>query len=581
MSAHFLTEKTGGTRRFRTLSVIIIAVLMMTAVCSPYSVAQEKKEATQKEIDVKNASKTQSPDTPLPKIDLPEFVITGSEEINLDITNKAEDDEDRIFMPQKPVPGFRSLEVDGAVSRKQIKQFSKAPAGLNGKVFAGLGFYLTPQMDGWFGQHDDKNSFMINGYYSSTEGHVDDAGWWKAGFGAKGRYVMPDSSDILPYAQLSGDLRYGRESYRAYASAAPTQVRDLSAFDISLGAGSRYALPYKSLSGFDYTGRIGIGTFSASDSVASSETDFYLNGVATTRFLALALRGQAEYRTTAYTMSVPGISAGHWFVIKGEGQTLILPSLQLSVALQQFIYRGNAGAAGGRFYPQAEVRYFMTERATMYAGFAPTVERNTLSSLTQQNRYIHYASRLMPSDVPVSVLAGFEFTPAEEITASAKFTYRHVNNFATFLDTSGAKVWEVTYLSEVRSSRVDLSLLYRFNPRQNVTAYFTTQSVTQKDSARAMPYIPKYSVGAVYHHFFDMGLHLEALAEFVSSRFTDFSNTHSNAGYVFTSVKGDIEVLDRFRATAELHNAINQRYFVWNGYQERNLYLLLGISYSW
>lgn len=581
MSASVAADNFRGSRFPRLRCTAVAVLLTMAAVFSSGAAAQEKKEAAQKEVDVKNAAKTQSPDAPLPKIDLPEFVITGSEEINLDITNKEEDDEERIFMPQKPVPGFRSLEVDGAVARKQTKQFSKAPAGLNGKVFAGLGFYLTPQMDGWFGQHDDKNSFMINGYYTSTEGHVTDAGWWKAGFGAKGRYVMPDSSSVLPYAQLSGDLRYGRESYRAYASAAPTQVRDLAAFDLSLGAGSRYALPYKSLSGFDYTGRIGIGTFSASDSAASGETDLYLNGVATTRFLTVALRGQAEYRATAYTMSLPGVSAGHWFVLKGEAQTLILPSLQFSAALQQFIYRGNTGAAAGRLYPQAELRFFMTESATMYAGFAPTVERNTLSSLIKQNRYIHFASRLLPSDVPVSVLAGFEFTPVPEITAGAKFTYRHVNNFATFLDTSGAKVWEVTYLSGVRSSRVDLSLLYRFNPRQNVTAYLTTQNVHQKDSVHAMPHIPKYSVGAVYHHFFDMGLHLEALGEFVSSRFTDFSNSHSNAGYVFSSVKGDIEVLDRFRATAELHNVINQRYYIWNGYRERSMYLLLGISYSW
>jgi hypothetical protein len=358
-------------------------------------------------------------------------------------------------------------------------------------------------------------------------------------------------------------------------------VRDLSAFDLSLGAGSRYALPYKSLSGFDYTGRIGVGYFSARDSVSSSETDLYLNGIATTRFLTLALRGQAEYRTTAYSMSGPGTQAGHWLVMKGEGQSLILPSLQFSFALQQFIYRGNTGPASGRFYPQAELRYFMTERATMYAGFAPVVERNTLSSLTKQNRYIHFSSRLMPTDVPVNVLAGFDFTPVEEITAGARFTYRHMNNFATFLDTSGAKVWEVTYLSEVRLSKVDLSVLYRITPRRNVTAYFSTQNVQQKDSGNVMPYIPRYSVGTVYHHFFDMGLHLEALAEFVSSRYTGFSNTHSNAGYMFTSVKGDIEVLDRFRAYAELHNAINQRYYIWNGYQERSLYLLLGLSYSW
>jgi hypothetical protein len=127
---------------------------------------------------------------------------------------------------------------------------------------------------------------------------VDDAGWWRGGGGAKARYVMPDSSSFLPYMQLSGDVRYGRESYRAYASTAPGRSRDLSGFDLSLGAGSRYALPYKTLSGFDYTGRFGWSRFAANDSGSSSETDVFLNGVATTRFFDVALRGEIEYRTT-------------------------------------------------------------------------------------------------------------------------------------------------------------------------------------------------------------------------------------------------------------------------------------------
>lgn len=559
--------------------LVAIVALVMYLPAVPLS-AQEKKEATQKEIDIKQ-SPAQKTETPLPKIDLPEFVITGSETIDLNITTKSVGDEDRIFTPDKPTPGIRSLEIDGAVSKKQIKQFSAVPAGLNGRVFAGLGFYFTPQFDGWFSQSDEKSSLLANGYYSSSEGHVNDAGWWRGGFGAKGRTVLPESSSVLPFAQLSGDVRYGREAYHAYASLAPARVRDLSAFDVSLGAGSRYALPYQSLSGFDYSGKIGFGSFSASDSLSSSETDIFLNGLATTRFLTMALRGQMEYRTTSYAMNLPGITSGQWFFLKGDGQTLILPSLQMSFALQQYLYRGNRGPARGRFYPQLELRYFLTESATMYAGYSPTVERTTLSSLIKLNRYINFTAPLIPTEIPVNVDAGMEFSPVDAVTATAKFNYQQRDNSPTFLDTSGAKVWEVSYLSGVRSTRLDLSVLYRINTLQNVTAYFAMQRAAMKDSSTALPYIPRYSFGSVYHQFFTFGLHVEALAEYVSSRATNFSGTHSNAGYVFTSLKGDIELFERFRAFAEANNLLNQQYYIWNGYRERSVYLLLGVSYSW
>lgn len=543
--------------------------------------AQEKKEGTQKDIDVATP-KSETSAAPLPKIELPEFVITGNEHIHLNLSSKVEEDEERLFVPEKPTPGARVYEVEGVVAQKQVKQFSKTPSALNGKLFGAFGFYRTPQFDGWFGQYDQKNSFIVNGNYFSTEGHINDAGVWRGGFGAKGRYVMPESSRILPYMQLSGDVQYGREAYRAFASTvAPTRVRDLSAVDIAFGAGSRYALPYKSLSGFDYTGKVGWNYFSAKDSLLHSETDFFLHGVATTRFLQFALRGQVEYRTTSYTSNLPGIQSGQWFVLKGEGQTLILPSLQLSIVLQQFFYRGNIGVAHGRFYPQVEFKYFMTESASMYAGFVPVVERTPLSLLVKQNRYIDFSAPLLQSDIPVQVIAGMEFSPSEQVTASAKYSYRYVNNFPTFLDTGDAKVWEVSYLSGVRASKVDMSVLFRPNAKQNITTYARLQNVQQKDSSGRMPYIPKFSIGSMYHHFFDSGLHLEVVAEYVASRFTNFANTHANAGYLYTSVKGDIALMGRFRGYVEIQNLLNQQYYIWNGYQERTIYGMIGVSYYW
>ncbi|MDD8017384.1 MAG: hypothetical protein PHP42_03315 [Bacteroidota bacterium] len=556
-------------------------LVFMVLLCVMVVTAQEKKEAAQKDVDVKKEVQPPKENAPLPKIDVPEFVITGNEKIDLNIQSKTEDDEERYFVPDKPSVGVRSAAADGAISPKQTKSFSRTPTAMNGKVFAGYGFYLTPQFDGWFGQHDQSNSFILNGYYTSTEGHEKNADGWKGGFGGRGRYVLPESSTVLPYAQLNGDVQYDRQSYRAYGSLSPTRTRDLSTFDLSFGIGSRYALPYHSLSGLDYTGTIGLENFAANDSLRSSESDLYFNTVASTRFVDMALRGQLEYRTTSYTMYLPGLQSGQWFILKADGLTSLLPSLQCAFALEQFFYRGNFGVTSGRLYPQVELRYFMTDNASLYAGFSPNVERNTLSSLIKQNRYINFNAFVAPSDVKVQVQAGMEYTPIEELTANAKFSYKNINNYPTFLDSTDAKVWEVTYLSNVRSTRIDFSILYRLDRNKNVTAYFSAQQVVQRDSLGTLPYIPKYSFGTVYHHYFDFGLHVEGLAEYIASRYTNFSNTHTTAGYVYTSVKADIELFEHFRGYAEIQNLINQHYYIWNGYRERSMYLLLGVSYNW
>lgn len=561
----------------RRVTGLIIALLAVTVLSAQ---EPEKKEAAKKEVDLQNVQTPKS-DAPLPKIDIPEFVITGTETIDLNLETKSEQDQERIFSPARPTPGERPLNVGEALTPKQVKTFAKTPGALNGKVFAGYGFYGTPQLDGWFGQYEPSSSFVVNGYYGESFGHITDAGYWRGGFGARGTYTMPESSQYIPQSQLNGEVKYGREAYRAYGSVLPSLVRDLSGIEVSGGIGSRYSLPYKSLSGVDYAAKTGWGYFSAVDSGKASEADFFLNGNATTRFLETALRASVEYRVTGYSMARTGVQSGQWFTIRAEGRQMVMPALQVSYALQQFLYRGNTGAASGRLYPTVDVRFAFTEQASLYAGFAPTVERNSLSSLLKLNRYMRKDAVVVPTDTRVNLYMGMEFTPVDDVTITAKGSYKHLNNYVTFSDRDSAKVWEVLYLSGIRSTKFDLSALYRLNPKQNLTAYISTQTANVKGSSTKVPYLPKFTIGTVYHHFFDIGVHAEAFMEYHSSRYTDFSNTASNAGYVSSGVKAEMELFKQFRGSAELNNLLDQHYDLWNGYQERTIFMMLGISYQW
>ena len=570
-----LSERLSLLQQWMTTFVLLIVIVTVLSAQEP-----EKKEAAKKEVDLQNVQ-TPKANAPLPKIDLPEFVITGNEKIDLNIETKNEDDQDRIFSPAIPALSERSMNVGEALTPKQVKTFTKTPSAMNGKVFAGFGFYGTPQFNGWFGQYDPASSFVLNGYYSESNGHLPDAGFWKGGFGLRGSYTLPDSLSLLPLGQLSGELKYGREAYRAYGSSSPFRVRDLSGIEVSGGIGSRYALPYKSMSGVDYSARIGGGFFSTGDIVKSSETEFFVSGNATTKILETAFRASVEYRISGYTMALPGVQSGHWFVFRTDGRQMILPLLQLSFSIQQIFYRGNVGPANGRLYPSIDLRYAFTEQASMYAGFAPTVERNSLSSLFKENRYSNAIATVVPTDIRVHAYMGMEFSPIEEVIVTARGSYKHLNNYATFYDKDSAKVWEVLYLSGIRSTKFDLSALYRLNEKQNVTAYATVQSVQQKDSTKMLPHLPKYIIGSVYHHFFDIGVHAEAFVEYHSFRYTDFLSTNKNPGYLTSGIKAEIEMFNQFRGYTEINNLFDQRYYIWNGYQERTIFVMLGISYHW
>lgn len=573
-----VAPKTEKYLRHHRMTILVSASLCIFIVL-PLP-GQEKKEATKKDVDLQQVQ-TPSTDAPLPKIDLPEFVITGSEKIDLNIDSKSEEDEERIFSPARPTPGERPLSTGESLTPKQVKSFVKTPGALNGKVFGGYGFYGTPQFDGWFGQYNPAGSIVMNGYYSESGGHVADAGFWRGGFGLRGSYAISDSSLWIPSGQLRGEVKYGRDAYRAFSSRTPFRVRDLSALEVSGGIGSRHSLPYKSITGVDYSLTAGWGNFSATDSAKSSETDFFVNGVAATRFFETSLRSSLDYHLLGYSMNLPNLHSGHWFEFRLDGKYLLVPSVQLSFAVQQYLYRGNVGVTSGRLYPTLDLRYAVTEDASVYFGIAPVVERNTLSSLVKQNRYLKVYAHILPTDTKFHYYMGIEALPAENLTLSVKLAYKMINNYPIFYDRDSAKVWEVLYLSGIRSTKVDLSATLRLNPEQNVTAYFSSHMVKQKDSSGTLPNIPKFSIGSVYHRFFEFGLHAEAFLEFHASRYTNFSNAHSNAGFVSSGMKAEMELFRQFRGYAELNNMLNQRYYLWNGYLERTVYLLVGISYQW
>lgn len=561
-------------------------ILFMVVLLSCRSFAQEKKEAIpQRDVALPSQEAVQEKtETPLPKIDLPEFVITGQEQISAPTVKKESFDEEKIYSPEKPVAGSRKLFIGSEFEPKQSKSFVPQPQPLNGKVFAGIGFYTTPVLDGWFGQHDQMNSYMLNGYYQQSNGYVPNGDWWKGGFGTQGKYVMPDSSTFLPYMQISGTMQYDRDAYKAFASPSPNRLRDLSYFHTSLGLGSRYALPYRSLNGFDYTGVVGFSRYSAKDSIISAERDFFLSGTASTQFGEFVLRGQMDYRITSYDVAAPpplSYQTGQWFVLRLDGRTMLLSNLQVNFSLRQYLYRGAVGAAAGRLYPQVDVQYFLLEGISAFVQFSPAVQRNTLAGTIQKNKYITFSSPMAHTDIPVEIATGMEAKLAERWTAAGKFRYRLMNNYQTFLDSNDAKLWEVLYLSGVRSTVFDVSIAYRSDDRTTIKAYLKTMREEQKDSSHSMPYVPALSFGTVAYHAFEMGLNVEVTAEYIGSRYTNFASTHKNAAYVYTGIKVDMLLFDRIRAYGELGNALSQKYYLWNGYQERTLYLMLGASYSW
>jgi hypothetical protein len=557
-------------REYVVVTSLILISLSMTA--------QEKKEPEARSVVVPDQNAT-----PLPKIDLPEFLITGQEAIDLPASTKPAAEEDKVYIPGAAAPGRKDVRID--MAQKPEGDLAGPTGQMNGKVLAGIGTFTSPFLEGWFGKNYDQGGFLFHADYASSQGYVTNANWQKTGIGVSGNFLPPSNSGFFAGSQLNGGLSFSGNTYRAYGSTvAPSQVRTFDNTKFNLGLASSSAAPGLLDAPLEYSAGVVWAGTSLDDSADASENDVGVTASATSEKWGIPLHGSMEYLSSGVTMRFPGNAETHspqWFALRISGQRILSPVFQASVALQQFIYRGNFGVMAGRFLPVVDLRYFATDAAAFFLSFEPAVERNSLSTLVNSNRYMQNSAPLQPSEIPISLSLGSDLTVDENLRGRASVTYRSIRDFPYFLELNSAKVWDVVYLPKVSETRGDLEGSYRLSQGSSATLAASLNSTMESDSANSVPNIPAFSLFGVYRRTIDAGVNVEGNVRYMSKRWTSFTHSASNAGFVDVGVKGDCQILDNLRAILEIKNLFSQHYYLWDGYVEQPIFISLGVTYKW
>ncbi|MDE3057993.1 MAG: TonB-dependent receptor [Bacteroidota bacterium] len=559
----------------------IIALLLLFA--GSISFSQEKKEPASHEIAVPDSAQA-----PLPKISLPEFVITGNETIDLPASTKNAEDENMVYVAKPLSPESVRKSAVNDIGGKANKESGTA-IQMNGKILAGFGAYTTPFVEGWFGKNYGEGGILFHAQYLATDGHVTDANRTSGGVDLSGDYLIPASHELLGGSKLNGGVSFFGRSYRAYGSATPAQVR--SANDIRANIGVSGKIPTgqanseSSLSqNITYSAGIFGRGYSVNDSSTSNESEFGFSGAASAQYENYQLDGNMEYIGGAVASGLPASVAAHsprWFALRLTGRTMLFSSLQASARLQQFLYRGNLSSGSGRFYPQVDLRYFLNDRTTLFAGVHPTVERTTLRSLFGMNPYITNAVLVEPNDLRLAIEGGAETQFNDRLRGVASVSYKLIRKYTSFLENDAARNWTVIYLPEVHVATFDAQAAYRISDQSSFSASFTVTSATAKDSLPSLPYVPAFRAGGVYHRNFDFGIAVEGYAEYISKQWSDFAHTRANAGYVSAGGRAEYDLHSDVRMFMQVSNLFNQHYYVWDGYLERTFYISLGVTYTW
>ncbi len=552
-------------------------IVMLSAVVSFSftAFAQSKPEPPKRTVMLPSDSAKQ--DENLPKIDLPEFQITGKETPELIESAKPGIDEERVYdlSAQLLTVGEReSAKVSLGDFSKAQSGFAQKVKGFSGKVTVGYGSYVTPMFDGWVGTSSGNADVLLRVGYKSSDGRFANQDYRNGSAGLSGGLYLPDDAGIFSKGRLRGNFGFDGESYKLYGSLRPTRSRSLNRFNGDLSLNMSYA------EGGFLNSAVHINNASLVDSVRSGENyaGIELAGGKTIDMTQL----KAEMSLWRNFYASPSVKHDPYFTHVGvSAQCRIGEDVDIMGGATMFLVRGSEGESKGTIQPKLGVAWYVRQGFTLFARYEPFVQRTTLSSLAETNPYIVNDARIQNTEYFNNVSLGTELEISRAVKVKASINYKRAWNHPIFVDISNAHVWSVAYFGTTRIMSFESELSADITTDDHLGATFAVRNNQNFDTNNELPYFPQVVLGALYQHRFPFKLSLMSNLKYIDRQYADIANTRSLSSFLLWDARAVYEIIQRLSVGLAVENILDQQQHWWENYVGQPRRAMLSVGFTW
>jgi hypothetical protein len=569
----------------------------------------------------------------LPKISLPDFVITGKEKIDITNRSKLEFFENRIFItPKNSNPNFESKDLSAALIETSLK------GGLSNEnpidIFSGFvkgeyGNFNSPAASAGVIYAWDIYKAALSGNFLSRAENVKNSDFSNGCINLSLGANIPKTDNLFNEAKVKLDLNYNTKSYNYYGSLSwppwldspnylpdPFHKKNSSiTLDASINSeGKKY---------FKYDVDLLFNRFK------DDNNNLYFIPIHTENKIKFSISGEYEYDKyifsgslllnnnnitnqfgpTAYiqdngtteTVLYPDLDKNSLlFGLSLNAASEIMPSLFAKAGLKFYSYdyilsyNTKNDMAKGIFLPQLSIRYENNKNLSVSLCYAPDLEIMSLEKLYQINPFIYPADiKHCIDDVNLFINAYYAYS--DNLRMNATFGYREQKNtpnfynfYNTFFQSFAAEIID----EKAKGIYCDLNIDYQLNYNNDFSFTFNYQN--KRVESKRIPYTPDFCCSLDYITLLNMGLTLNPSLSFISDRRSDIFYEYMNGGYKI--YQGDIETLKsifllnldaeypiykNLIASLNINNILNTKYSYYNGYEEYPFSIFAGIKFKW
>jgi hypothetical protein len=521
------------------------------------------------------AVQDQRAEADLPRIELPEYVITGVASIDLpDVLKMIPEEQGVLRAGQQRGPGRREFF---AYSPRWVAEGGKDPSQLpetHARLSASFATFLTPTIDAWFGQRYEDFDYGVSASYFKTNGFAPQTNRSGGAATVDGGLLLKAENPYFNAARLSGDLRYFSETYRFYGGLDPSLKRTNDAVRLDAGFSSSTQSPWQYAAGVAYS------TYAVKESSLTARQDvaeFSLAADVPTPVVPLAAAARAQLGSRT------GIAEGNYSMIQlgVESQRGWWSSFFAQAGVNLYVAKGMSGQQLTRLYPSAGIGYRFPSVHSIMLGYQPRVSFSRLDLLVGRSPYLSSGAVIRHVDMPLRFAGILESEWSDLIVTRATVRWELWKDEPLFSDSTERGVWELEYLGTTTRLEVELEAFANISSNGYFAVSIVARSSKVRETSVSVPYLPETEVSLLYGHDFPGGITLLPRLSFFGRRNTRLEGEQFLNGYAIAGLRAEYAPLPSLKVFADLDNLLDVRYEVWKGYQGHPFLMTAGVSYSW
>jgi hypothetical protein len=535
---------------------------------------------------------TQNARKSLPSLNLPEYIITGSDVIvysgytkeNLTLADEeafsrrvGRGSRESWYGDPEPIADLLSPSV---IYGNQHTILGRA----------GFGSFSTPYFEGWYNEHYANGDLNAHAQYISSDGHVPEADYKNFVLDLNGgSWLASDLHPIVARSRVQANMSYGYKDYGLYANTARRSRPSLdfrrSANILDLGADlvsrDNQIVDYKVGLFAEYTLLDESMTVTNPDSLLSqydhTEFVFGLQAEVETHIGDFPVETHMLAAFTDQSASEGSGSNPAFFELRAASEHWFAKNILLQFSAELYSLANSDGSGHTSVHPTVRAEYHFDHEIHSYIGFIPEVQRNSMRKMLTTNPFVTLAPQIRHQETPIAIRIGTAYDDRKFLSINGYADYREINDYAAFslLPLPLHQQWDVMYegITSIFSVHVESQIVV--SDKGRAMTEFVVRSSENDELASSVPYLPNYEISFEYSHLLPYNIQVSGLFKLLGDRKADDEDLGSA---VFLGLEADYWFMKNAGVFLRLSNIIDQEYQVWQGYDALPIFIMAGIQ---